>query len=106
MEWHNKPVPEAASRQVCIEDLIYIERLAEKEKTAGGLFLGAKAEKKMRVGRVVATPGPGLTLECGIVDDVLNGEVKVGDLVIVREAYGIGPRDEEYTGKSASRPSL
>ena len=53
----------------------------------------------MRVGRVIATPGPGLTLTSGHVDDIFKGSLKKGDLVIVREAYGVGPRDEEFTGR-------
>lgn len=66
-----------------LHDRILVRRMAEEEKTAGGLIIPDTAKEKPQRGEVVAT-GKGRILEDG---KVLPLEVKVGDKVLFSK-YG------------------
>ena len=66
-----------------LHDRILVRRMAEEEKTAGGLIIPDTAKEKPQRGEVVAT-GKGRVLEDG---RVLPLEVKVGDKVLFSK-YG------------------
>jgi chaperonin GroES len=67
-----------------LHDRILVRRMAEEEKTAGGLFIPDTAKEKPQRGEVVAT-GKGRILEDG---KVLPLEVKVGDKVLFSKYMG------------------
>ena len=66
-----------------LHDRILVRRMAEEEKTAGGLIIPDTAKEKPQRGEVVAT-GKGRILEDG---KVMPLEVKVGDKVLFSK-YG------------------
>jgi chaperonin GroES len=66
-----------------LHDRLLVRRMAEEEKTAGGLIIPDTAKEKPQRGEVVAT-GKGRVLEDG---RVLPLEVKVGDKVLFSK-YG------------------
>ena len=61
-----------------LHDRILVRRMAEEEKTAGGIIIPDTAKEKPQRGEVVAT-GKGRILEDG---KVLPLEVKVGDKIL------------------------
>ncbi len=61
-----------------LHDRILVRRMAEEEKTAGGLFIPDTAKEKPQRGEIIAT-GKGRVTEDG---KVLPLEVKVGDKVL------------------------
>ena len=67
-----------------LHDRILVRRMAEEEKTAGGLFIPDTAKEKPQRGEVVAT-GKGRILEDG---KVLPLEVRVGDKVLFSKYMG------------------
>jgi chaperonin GroES len=67
-----------------LHDRLLVRRMAEEEKTAGGLFIPDTAKEKPQRGEVVAT-GKGRVLEDG---KVLPLEVKVGDKVLFSKFMG------------------
>lgn len=68
-----------------LHDRVIIKRLEAESKSAGGIVLtGASAEKSTR-GEILAV-GNGRILENGTVKPL---DVKVGDVVIFNEGYGV-----------------
>ncbi len=67
-----------------LHDRILVRRMAEEEKTAGGLFIPDTAKEKPQKGEIIAT-GKGRTTEDG---KVLPLEVKAGDKVLFGKYSG------------------
>jgi chaperonin GroES len=67
-----------------LHDRILVRRMAEEEKTAGGIIIPDTAKEKPQRGEVVAT-GKGRITEDG---KVLALEVKVGDKVLFSKFMG------------------
>lgn len=67
-----------------LHDRILVRRMAEEEKTAGGLFIPDTAKEKPQRGEVVAT-GKGRVTEDG---KVLPLEVRAGDKVLFSKYAG------------------
>ena len=77
-----------------LHDRILVKRLAEEQKTAGGIFIPDTAKEKPQRGEIVAT-GKGRINEEG---KALALEVKVGDKVLFGKYAGteIKLDDQEY----------
>jgi chaperonin GroES len=77
-----------------LHDRILVRRMAEEEKTAGGLFIPDTAKEKPQRGEIVAA-GKGRVTEDG---KVLPLEVKTGDKVLFSKYAGteIKLSGEEY----------
>lgn len=67
-----------------LHDRLLIQRLAEEEKTAGGLFIPDTAKEKPQQGKVVAV-GNGRVTEDGKIRPL---EVKAGDKVLFSKYAG------------------
>lgn len=67
-----------------LHDRILVKRMAEEEKTAGGLFIPDTAKEKPQRGQIVAT-GKGRVTEDG---KVLPLEVKSGDKILFGKYAG------------------
>ncbi len=67
-----------------LHDRILVRRMAEEEKTAGGLFIPDTAKEKPQRGEVVAA-GKGRTTEDG---KVLPLEITVGDRILFSKYSG------------------
>jgi chaperonin GroES len=67
-----------------LHDRILVRRMAEEDKTAGGLFIPDTAKEKPQKGEVVAT-GKGRVTEDG---KVLPLEVKSGDKILFSKYAG------------------
>jgi chaperonin GroES len=67
-----------------IHDRILAKRLAEEDKTAGGLFIPDTAKEKPLEARVIAV-GDGKILESGKIQPL---SVKVGDKVLIGKYSG------------------
>lgn len=67
-----------------LHDRILVRRMAEEEKTSGGLFIPDTAKEKPQRGEVVAT-GKGRVTEDG---KILPLEVKAGDRVLFGKYAG------------------
>ncbi|ASD65585.1 co-chaperone GroES [Bdellovibrio bacteriovorus] len=70
-----------------LHDRILVRRMAEEEKTAGGLFIPDTAKEKPQKGEIIATGkgGKGRVTEDG---KILPLEVKVGDKVLFGKYAG------------------
>lgn len=77
-----------------LHDRILVRRMAEEEKTAGGLFIPDTAKEKPQKGEVVAT-GKGRISEDG---KTMPLEVKAGDKVLFNKYAGseLKLNGEEY----------
>ena len=67
-----------------LHDRILVKRVAEEEKTAGGLFITDTAKEKPQRGQIVAT-GKGRVTEDG---KILPLEVKTGDKILFSKYAG------------------
>jgi len=67
-----------------LHDRILVRRMAEEEKTAGGLFIPDTAKEKPSKGEIIAT-GKGRVTEDG---KILPLEVKAGDKVLFGKYSG------------------
>lgn len=67
-----------------LHDRILVKRVAEEEKTAGGLFIPDTAKEKPQRGQIVAT-GKGRVTEDG---KILPLEVKTGDKILFSKYAG------------------
>ncbi|CAM9384785.1 unnamed protein product [Chrysoparadoxa australica] len=92
-------LPQQASKQVALYDMVYVERLPDEAQTSSGLFIPGKEQPRMNICKVVSF-GEGREGENGHVVD--NMGLNVGDLVYVKDPYGIGPRDEEFGNRKFS----
>jgi chaperonin GroES len=77
-----------------LHDRIRVRRMAEEEKTAGGLYIPDTAKEKPQRGEIIAT-GKGRVMEDG---KTLPLEVKVGDKVLFGKYSGteLKLEGEEY----------
>jgi chaperonin GroES len=67
-----------------LHDRILVRRMAEEDKTAGGLFIPDSAKEKPQKGEIIAT-GKGRVTEDG---KILPLEVKIGDKVLFSKYSG------------------
>lgn len=92
-------IPPEIAQQSCIYDMILVERLSTPEQTSGGLFLPKiEGKDQKRLGKVLSVPPSsyGLESEQGRVaglDEI--APCKVGDIVLLRDPWGVGPKNEE-----------
>ena len=68
-----------------LHDRVIIKREEQESKSAGGIVLTGSAAEKSARGKVIAV-GNGRVLENG---DVKALDVKVGDVVIFSDGYGV-----------------
>lgn len=85
----------------CHYDMILVERLQDRPKTDGGaLFVPSDEQPKFHVCKVLSV-GSGREEENGSVAPM--PDVQVGDVVVAKHPWGIGPKDEETSdGKKLS----
>ena len=84
----------------CKYDMVLVERIQGKPKTDSGLFVPRENLPKMHLCKVISM-GPGREEENGRIAPMPN--IKKGDIVIAKNPWGIGPKDEETTdGKKLS----
>lgn len=91
-------VPEEILKQNSIYDMILVERYSQPEKTDFGLFLPkVEGKDEKHLGRVVSVPkSHGLEGEQGRVAPISEiAPYKVGDVVYIKDPWGIGPKDQE-----------
>ena len=92
-------VPEEIRRQSVLYDMILVERISAPEQTVSGIFLPKVEDKdKKQLGKVLSVPGTyGLESEQGRVQPNLEicPNIEPGDVVFLRDAWGIGPKDQE-----------
>lgn len=78
----------------CHYDMLLVERIQGRPKLDSGLFLPNEDLPRLHLCRVI-TMGPGREEENGLVAPMPN--IKVGDIVVAKNPWGIGPKDEETT---------
>ena len=83
---------EAAISAKCQYDMVLVERLQPPVETDTGLYKGAEEQPKLHVARVLSV-GAGREEENGVL--AAMPDVGVGDTVVVKNPWGIGPKDEE-----------
>jgi co-chaperonin GroES (HSP10) len=84
----------------CHYDMVLCERIQGRPPTDSGLYVPREDLPRLHLCRVLAV-GPGREEESGLVAPM--PDVKVGDVVIAKNPWGIGPKDEETTsGKKLS----
>jgi co-chaperonin GroES (HSP10) len=91
-------IPEDIAKQACIYDMILVERFSQPEKTDFGLFLPTVEGKDQKhLGKVLSVPSSyGLEGENGRLASIEEiAPYKVGDIVYIRDPWGIGPKDQE-----------
>ena len=67
-----------------LQDRVIVERLAEEEKTKGGIIIPDTAKEKPMEGKVIAV-GKGKTTEDG---KLLKLDVKAGDIILFSKYAG------------------
>lgn len=91
-------LPEEIIKMGSIYDMVLVERLTAPEKTQSGLFMPVvEGKDKRQMGKVLSIPiSYGLESEQGRLQEVKEiCPFEVGDLVFLRDAWGIGPKDIE-----------
>lgn len=84
----------------CHYDMVLVERIQGRPKTESGLFVPDADLPKLLLCRVISV-GPGEEAENGRILPMPN--IKPGDIVISKNPWGIGPKDEETVdGKKLS----
>ena len=84
----------------CKYDMVLVERLQGKPATDSGLFVPRDNLPTLHLCKVISM-GPGREEENGRIAPMPN--IKKGDVVIAKNPWGIGPKDEETTdGKKLS----
>lgn len=74
--------------------MVLVERLQPPVETDTGLYKGAEEQPKLHVARVLSV-GAGREEENGVL--AAMPDVGVGDTVVVKNPWGIGPKDEEVS---------
>jgi co-chaperonin GroES (HSP10) len=96
-------IDERASKSESIQchyDMVLTERIQGRPKTDSGLFVPQQDLPRLHLCRVIAV-GPGKEEENGLVVPITD--IKVNDIIIAKNPWGIGPRDEETAdGKKLS----
>jgi co-chaperonin GroES (HSP10) len=72
--------------------MVLVERLQPPVETDTGLYKGQEEQPKLHICRVLSV-GSGREEENGIIASM--PDIKVGDTVVVKNPWGIGPKDEE-----------
>ncbi|GMH69988.1 hypothetical protein TrVE_jg2334 [Triparma verrucosa] len=83
---------EAALTAQTLYDMVLVERLQPPVETDTGLYKGQEEQPKLHICRVLSV-GSGREEENGIIASM--PDIKVGDTVVVKNPWGIGPKDEE-----------
>uniref|UniRef100_A0A7S1UZ75 Uncharacterized protein n=1 Tax=Grammatophora oceanica TaxID=210454 RepID=A0A7S1UZ75_9STRA len=84
----------------CHYDMVLCERIQGKPKTESGLFVPQEDLPKLHICKVLSM-GPGREEENGMIAPM--PDIKVGDIVVAKNPWGIGPKDEETAdGKKLS----
>ena len=84
----------------CHYDMVLTERIQGKPKTESGLYVPDADLPRLHLCRVLAV-GPGREEENGRLAPMAC--IKIGDVVIAKNPWGIGPKDEETVdGKKLS----
>jgi co-chaperonin GroES (HSP10) len=84
----------------CHYDMVLVERIQGRPKTDSGLFVPQQDLPRLHLCRVIAY-GPGKEEENGRIVPVQG--IQINDIIIAKNPWGIGPRDEETTdGKKLS----
>lgn len=91
-------IPKEIAENNCIYDMILVERYSQPEKTDFGLFLPkVEGKDQKHLGKVLSVPTSyGLESENGRlqpVDEICP--YKVGDVVFIKDPWGIGPQHIE-----------
>ena len=76
----------------CKYDMVLVERLQDRPKTDTGLFVPRENLPKLHLCKVISM-GPGREEENGRIAPMPN--IQVGSVVIAKNPWGIGPKDEE-----------
>lgn len=82
----------AGDTWACKNEMVLVERIQGKPKTKGGLVLPDEQQPRLHLGQVLSM-GPGKEEENGRL--VPMPDIKIGDYVILKNPWGIGPKDEE-----------
>mmetsp|Transcript_12697 Transcript_12697/g.18668 ORF Transcript_12697/g.18668 Transcript_12697/m.18668 type:complete len:148 (+) Transcript_12697:97-540(+) len=84
----------------CHYDMVLCERIQGRPKMESGLFVPDEDLPKLHICKVLSL-GPGREEENGMIAPM--PDIKVGDIVIAKNPWGIGPKDEETSdGKKLS----
>mmetsp|Transcript_10189 Transcript_10189/g.19643 ORF Transcript_10189/g.19643 Transcript_10189/m.19643 type:complete len:159 (-) Transcript_10189:182-658(-) len=84
----------------CHYDMVLCERVQGKPKAESGLFIPDEDLPRLHLCKVLSL-GPGREEENGRIAPM--PDIKVGDYVVAKNPWGIGPKDEETTdGKKLS----
>jgi len=78
----------------CHYDMVLVERIQGKPKSESGLFVPQDNQPRLHLCRVLSV-GSGREEENGLV--VPMPDIAPGDIVIAKNPWGIGPKDEETT---------
>ena len=76
----------------CHYDMVLVERIQGKPRTASGLYVPQEDLPKLHLCRVLSL-GPGREEENGFTAPMPH--VAVGDVIWAKNPWGIGPKDEE-----------
>jgi co-chaperonin GroES (HSP10) len=84
----------------CHYDMVLVERIQGNPKKESGLFVPDADLPRLHLCRVLSM-GTGAEEENGTISPM--PDIKIGDVVIAKNPWGIGPKDEETTsGKKLS----
>mmetsp|Transcript_25248 Transcript_25248/g.45712 ORF Transcript_25248/g.45712 Transcript_25248/m.45712 type:complete len:174 (-) Transcript_25248:257-778(-) len=84
----------------CKYDMVLVERIQGKAKKESGLFVPDDNLPKLHLCKVISI-GPGREEENGLISPM--PDIQPGDVVVAKNPWGIGPKDEETTdGKKLS----
>ena len=85
----------------CHYDMVLVERIQGKPQTESGLYVPREDLPRLHLCRVIST-GPGREEENGYITSLPNS-IQIGSIVIAKNPWGIGPKDEEtMDGKKLS----
>lgn len=76
----------------CHYDMVFCERIQGRPKAESGLFIPDEDLPRLHLCRVMAM-GPGREEENGLIAPM--PDIKIGDVVVAKNPWGIGPKDEE-----------
>lgn len=92
-----KNIPEEIANQQCIYDMVLVERVSVPATSSGGLFMPqVEGQDKKLVGLVLNMPlDYGLESEGGRIQSIEEiMPFKVGDYILLKDPWGIGPKDQ------------
>lgn len=91
---------DAATGWQCHYDMVLVERIQGKPKRDTGLFVPDDTLPKLHLCRVLSM-GNGREEENGLIAPM--PDIQIGDIVVAKNPWGIGPKDEETAdGKKLS----